>query len=122
MIEAVIKSMLPEKSRLRDEFHWMFGRANSLENDRNNIVHSPYAVLFTDKSPDGQGDFELAMIADTTTGHRRAGNLKGKVIQSECEIVARRIAAITVYAINLGRLAASNNPAHFPESLQRPSL
>jgi hypothetical protein len=122
MIEGVVKHMLPEKSKLREEFHWMFGRINSLENDRNNIVHSPYAVLFTDKSPDRHGDFELAMIADTTTGHRRAENLRGKVIRSECEMVARRIASINVYAMKLGRLAASKEPEDFPESLQRPSL
>jgi hypothetical protein len=117
MLEGVIKAMLPTESKLREEFIWLFGRVTSVENARNDIVHSPYAVLFRQ---DTEGDFDLAMIADAQTGHRRALNLKDKDIVSECRLVGHRTTVTMVYAMQLGRLIKIDPIPELPASLKRP--
>jgi hypothetical protein len=121
MLDGVIKEILPKHSKLYEEFAWLFGRISSVENARNDIVHSPYAVLFKDKSTDRSGDFDLAMVADTLTGNRRALNLKDKEIMAECGLVGHRIAACCVYAMQLGRLIKADPIPEWPVSLKRPS-
>jgi hypothetical protein len=90
MLKALAESALPEDDEIRKAIKWAVDKLLSLENSRNDALHSPY-VLFhhPERGP--------TMISNDLTGNRRAANLAGRDLSVELESYKSNVRAITDY-------------------------
>lgn len=85
----------PKDQKFRDhlygEIKWLVERANALGQQRDDVVHSPVAPEFGERST-------LTYVAFALSGHPRASNLKGKKLIKEFRLCRERAKALYAYA------------------------
>ncbi|HZL58332.1 MAG TPA: hypothetical protein VFC38_01385 [Stellaceae bacterium] len=112
MLKAAARAALSADSRFCDELEWACGQINALEDNRNNAIHSPYALLLEN------GD--LKFVPNLFSGSSRARKLRDKNLQLEFESYAKNIHTINWWLkILRGLVEASAEDQAWPE---RPAL
>jgi hypothetical protein len=90
MLKALAESALPEDDEIRKAIKWAVDNLNTLENSRNDALHSPYVLVHhPERGP--------TMISNDLTGNRRAANLAGRDLSVELESYKSNIRAIIDY-------------------------
>ncbi len=93
-LAAGAQSALGETNELYERLKWGLDQLTTLENDRNNTLHSAFGLMIED------GAFRLIPI--DYTGNPRARNLRGKDLGIELRSYAQNIHAIRQYFERLG--------------------
>ncbi len=114
MLEAVNRhNRRRKKSQMihaMEDIDWILKRTNSLEEDRNNLIHSPLS------SPNPYSD---AVYADWGFGHHRASKLRNKDFLKECRRVRNTAQMLRDFTLDL--LAQIRDP-NFESWPRRPRL
>lgn len=116
MLNAACSVALGTDSRFSDEVRWATGQMNSLEDKRNNAVHSPYTVGFILKGMKLIPKVFPSVIA----GNQRARNLLGRDLAIELKSYLENIGHLTGFVMLLaGKSRGHHEQYTWPE---RPSL
>jgi hypothetical protein len=119
MLWALAQASLSADSEIRKAIKWAVEKLLSLENSRNDALHSPYVLSYDER----RGP---TMIANETTGNRRAANLSGRDLGVELESYRKNVPAVADYLWEVvRRLSVSGNAlaiGRFGEMPPPPSL
>jgi hypothetical protein len=112
MLERAAFKKLGAEDRLYQEIKWICGELSSLEDKRNDAVHTPFAVLVEG------GAFKA--VPALWTRSPRAQKVKGKDLKLELQSYRTNIQRLRLFAIRLiGFPALTTHGAAWPE---RPAL
>jgi len=90
MLLALAEASFPADSEIRKAIKWARDNLLSLENSRNDALHSPYVLIHDEE----RGP---TMIANEVTGNKRAANLSGRDLGIELESYKRNVTAVADY-------------------------
>jgi hypothetical protein len=103
MLSALAHAALPADSEARKAIKWAKDNLLSLENSRNDALHSPYVLVHDEE----RGP---TMVANELTGNQRAANLSGRDLGVELESYKKNVTAVADYLWEVvRRLSASDN-------------
>lgn len=114
MLKAAALVEFGDKSKIYKELKWICDRADSLAEDRNNVVHVSYS-----SNLDSTGQF-IEYAPSSRRGHSRAEQMKDKDVFAKLDTVQKHCQDLFGYLIHLAPIIA------FPDQQQtwpeRPSL
>ncbi len=113
VLAVALQKFGQKKSKFVEELQWALGRANSLENNRNDAVHAPYAVTM-----DPEEGFKF--VPYIWSGDSRAKSLQGRDLKAEFGSYIKNIGSLTSFVRDLGRMLSS--PVPDPTWPERPAL
>jgi len=113
MLAAAAAAALGKEHPTFIELKWALGQITSLEDNRNDAVHAPYAIVF---DVGGKVTVEPYWL----TGDRRAAKLTGKNLSLELRSYESRIMALRHFVDLL--TIHENSPSVFPTLPGRPTL
>jgi len=90
MLWALAQASLSADSEIRKAIKWAVEKLLSLENSRNDALHSPYVLVHDEE----RGP---TMVANELTGNKRAANLSGRDLGVELESYKKNVAAVADY-------------------------
>lgn len=94
MLDAVAKAAFKKNHLTRERILWLIKKVNSLEDERNKLIHSPYIAA--------NGNV-LQMKPNAQSGNKKATQLVGKNLVNECAVLEARIDTLTLLARGIAR-------------------
>lgn len=122
MLKATVNSV-PHSQRLKhpklvEEILWLIKKTDSLENSRNNVIHSPLTHLKPNALAIASG-IKTGVVPDQIFGNARAANLKEKDLIIEFRWCRDAAIVLRDYAVSIQETLMTAEPLTWP---RRPSL
>jgi hypothetical protein len=113
------------------EIEWLLKRCNSLEDDRNNLIHAPLVMLggkpkkrenYADKLARALvGEQPMRILPFSILGNKRAAKLEGKDLLTEYRWCRDTALVLRDYTMSLMAILKINVPGTWPERPREPN-
>jgi hypothetical protein len=114
MVRALAETVLADRKREWEDISWMLGKAQELEDRRNDALHSPLTFIV---DPDG-----TTLSSNWPSGNRRAMKLKDKDLLKEFEWYGLTANVLAKYAWRVSYSLRAPEQMPWPDKPELPRL